>query len=161
MSSERLHPAVDSDTDIHIQTGDEAWGLLWKNRIKVCGPQRDRNSTGRPTKTTNLDPWGSQNLNQQPKCINGLNSGIPSHMQQMCSLTFMWVLNNQNRVYPKCCCLYMGYVILAGLSGRGSAQPSRDFKCQDWRICRRTLNFSEEKRSGIEEGLWAGAGRRQ
>jgi hypothetical protein len=29
-----------TDTDIHSQTIDGAWGLLWKNRRKDYGPQR-------------------------------------------------------------------------------------------------------------------------
>ena len=33
----------------------------------------------------------------------------------MCSLVFMWVLNNWSGGYPKSCCLYVGYVLLAGL----------------------------------------------
>jgi hypothetical protein len=30
-------------------------------------PERDRNATGRPTESANLDPLGSQNLNHEPK----------------------------------------------------------------------------------------------
>jgi hypothetical protein len=26
---------------------------------RISGPEGDRNFTGRPTETTNLDPWGS------------------------------------------------------------------------------------------------------
>jgi hypothetical protein len=36
-------------------------------------------------------------------------------MQQMCSLVFMWVLNNWSRGgggYPKSCCLYMEHVLV-------------------------------------------------
>ncbi|XP_076783213.1 uncharacterized protein LOC143440362 isoform X1 [Arvicanthis niloticus] len=54
-----------TDTDTHSQTVDGAWGLLWKNRRKDCSPERNRNSTGRPTESANLDPWGSQRLNHQ------------------------------------------------------------------------------------------------
>ena len=36
---------------------------------KDCRPEGDRNSTGRPTESTNLDPWGSQSLNHQPKNV--------------------------------------------------------------------------------------------
>lgn len=38
MSSERLHAAADlkTDADIHSQTVDGAWGLLWKNRRKMA-----------------------------------------------------------------------------------------------------------------------------
>ena len=38
-----------TDADTHSQTVDGAWGLLWKNRRKDCGPQGDRDSTGKPT----------------------------------------------------------------------------------------------------------------
>jgi hypothetical protein len=29
---------------------------------RIVGPKGDENSTGRPTESTNLDPWGSQGL---------------------------------------------------------------------------------------------------
>ena len=60
-SSERQ--LTQTDTDTHSQTVGGAWGLLWKNKRKNCGPKMDENSTGRSTKSTNLDPWGSQGLN--------------------------------------------------------------------------------------------------
>ena len=94
---------------------DGAWGLFWENRRKDCIPSGDRNSTGRPTESTNLDSWGSQRMSHQPKNIHRLNLGLPVHMLQMCSLTFMWVLNNFSVGYPKSCCLYVGYVLLARL----------------------------------------------
>jgi hypothetical protein len=34
LSSERIHPAADSDTDTHSKSVDGAWGLLRKNRKK-------------------------------------------------------------------------------------------------------------------------------
>ena len=66
-------------------------------------------------KSTNLDPWGSQSLNHQPKNIHGLNLGLFTHMKQMCRLVFVWVLNNWNRGYPQSSFLYVGYVLLARL----------------------------------------------
>jgi hypothetical protein len=53
-------------------------------RGRFEGPEGDRNSKGRPTESTNLDPWGSQNLNHQPKNIHRLDLGLPTHMQQLC-----------------------------------------------------------------------------
>ena len=47
---------------------------------RIEGPEGDRNSTGRPTESTNLDPWGSQRLNHQPKNIHRLDLGLPAHM---------------------------------------------------------------------------------
>ena len=41
------------------------------------GPRGDKNSTGRPTESTNLDPWGSQRLNHQPKNIHELDLVFP------------------------------------------------------------------------------------
>ena len=34
---------------------------------RIVGLKGDRNSTERPTESTNLDPWGSQRMNHQPK----------------------------------------------------------------------------------------------
>jgi hypothetical protein len=45
---------------------------------KIVGPKGDRNSIG--TESTNLDPWGSQSLNHQPKNIHGLDLGLPIYM---------------------------------------------------------------------------------
>jgi hypothetical protein len=36
--------------------------------------------TGRPTESTNLNSWGSQSLNHQPKNIHGLAIGLPEHI---------------------------------------------------------------------------------
>lgn len=41
---------------------------------------------------------------------------LHAHMDQMYILVLLWVLNTCSRSYLKCCCLYVGYVILAGLS---------------------------------------------
>jgi hypothetical protein len=34
---------------------------------RITGPEGVRNSTGKPTESTNLHPWDSQRLNYQPK----------------------------------------------------------------------------------------------
>jgi len=47
---------------------------------RIVGPEGDRNSTGRPTETTNLDPWGSQILIHEPKNIHRLDLGLPAHI---------------------------------------------------------------------------------
>jgi hypothetical protein len=59
---------------------------------RIAGPKGDRNFTGRPTESTNLEPWGSQSLNHQRKDVYGLYLSIHSHMYQMFNLLFMWVL---------------------------------------------------------------------
>ena len=74
-----------------------------------------------------------------------------------CSLTFMWVPKEQNRDYPKSCCLYVRYVLLAGLPclasmlQRGSTQPLRDLKCWD-----RVGVAHMLRGGGMREGLWEG-----
>ena len=108
MSSDRLHAAADSVKYRHPQkTGDGVWGLLWKNRRKDCGPKGNRNSKGRPT---DLDPWGSQSLNYQPKNIHRLNLGLPAQIHQMINMVFLWVLKNSSWAYPKT--LHIRYVLL-------------------------------------------------
>ena len=52
LSFERFHPAA-----LHSQTLDGAWGLLWKSWGRTKSPVGDRNSTGRPTESTNQEPW--------------------------------------------------------------------------------------------------------
>jgi hypothetical protein len=71
--------ASDSNADAHGQTVDGDWGLLWKNKGEgLWAPKGiDRNSTEKPTESTNLDPWGSQRLNHQPKNIHGHNLPPP------------------------------------------------------------------------------------
>jgi hypothetical protein len=36
---------------------------------RIVGPKEDRKSIGRPTESSNLDPWGSQRLKPKPKTI--------------------------------------------------------------------------------------------
>ena len=73
------HQLTQRDADTHSQTVDRTSGLFWKNRKKDSGPEGDRNSTGRQIDSTNLDCWGSQRLNHQPKSIHGLHLGLPAH----------------------------------------------------------------------------------
>jgi hypothetical protein len=40
---------------------------------RIAGPKGNRNSTKRPKESTNLNPWGPQSLNHQPKNIHGLD----------------------------------------------------------------------------------------
>jgi hypothetical protein len=98
-----------------------------KNWGKVCGPERDMNSTGRPTVSANLVPCGSQRLSHQPKNIHSLDLALPGrpHTEQICTLACMWLPNNWCWGYPNSCCLHMRYILLAGLPCLASV----------WRIC--------------------------
>ena len=110
-----------------IQT-NSGWSL-GRNRRKDCGPEGDRNSTGRPVASTNLNPWGSQRLDCQPKNVYCLDLG-PLHISsKMSSLVFIWIPSNWSRDYAKSCCLYVGYVLLPGLpclASVGEVTPSLD-----------------------------------
>jgi hypothetical protein len=44
------------------------------------GTKGDRNSTGRPIESTNLDPWGTQCLNHQPNNIFVVDLGFSTNM---------------------------------------------------------------------------------
>ena len=117
LSSERCHPAADSDRCRYPQASStRSLGTLMEEQEKRLWPQGNGNSTGSPADSTNLDPWGSPRLNYQPKNIHRLDLDLPAHIQQMCSLVFLWVLNNRTWGCPKRFCLTVGCVLLAELS---------------------------------------------
>ena len=87
------------------------------------GCKVDRNSIGRQTESTNLDPWGSQSLNHQPKNTYGLDLGLP---------TFMYLLDLHvgpeqleqglsQKLLPVCGICSSSWAALSGLSERGCA----------------------------------------
>ena len=82
---------------------------------RIADSTMDKNCTRRPTESTNLNPWVSQSLSHQTKNIHGLDLGLSAHMEQMCRLVFMWAMNSWDRAYTKSSCLYIGYILLAGL----------------------------------------------
>jgi len=62
--------SAERDAETHkqwMEPGD-SYGRIGERIAGLKG----RNATGRPTESTNLHPWGSQRLNQQPKGIHGL-----------------------------------------------------------------------------------------
>jgi hypothetical protein len=72
----------------------------------------------------------------------------------------MWVLDNWNSDYPKICCLYVGYVVLARLPCLASVREEvyslcRDLKCQGQGIYRGGLGGLPAQ-EGMGEGLWKG-----
>jgi hypothetical protein len=82
LSSERLHPAADSDRYRHPQP-NSGWSLATVNgrtEGRIVDLEDDRYTIGRPTELTNLVPWDSQSLNHQPKNRHRLDLGLPAHM---------------------------------------------------------------------------------
>ena len=73
LSFERFHPAADVDRcrDSQPNTGQSFRNLIDKLGEMIDSPKVDRNSTGRPTESTNLGLWGSQSLNHQPRAYKG------------------------------------------------------------------------------------------
>jgi hypothetical protein len=59
-----------------IKCGD-SYGRVGR---RIASPKGDRNSAGRPTESTNLDPWDSQILNHQTKKMYRLDLGLPTHL---------------------------------------------------------------------------------
>jgi hypothetical protein len=80
----------------------------------IEGPKGDRNSTGRPTESSNLDPWSSQRTNHQPKSTHGLDLGFCTYLADV-KFCLHVDPNNWNGGYLKSCCLSVGYILLAGL----------------------------------------------
>jgi hypothetical protein len=99
---------------------------------RTSDPKGDRNSIGRPTESTNLDPWRSQRLSHQPKehtwagprppCSDvqlGLHVG-PEQLE--------WELSE--KLLPVHGICSTRWAALSGLSGRRSAYSRSDLKCQ-------------------------------
>jgi hypothetical protein len=109
------------------------------------------NSTGRPTESTNPDPWGSQRLNQQPKSIHGVDLVLSA---QMCSLVFMWVLQLEwglsQKLLPVCGICSSSWATLSGFSGRGNRKclALETLEVAGWGDIQGTPTHSEEKRRG-------------
>lgn len=81
LSSERLYLATDLDRyRHHSQIVDGSWASYGRIGGRIVGPDRDRNSIGRPAESTNLDLWGSPSLIHQPKNIHSLDLGLPTHV---------------------------------------------------------------------------------
>jgi hypothetical protein len=121
------HQLTQTDADTHSQIGMELGDSYGRIGRRVAGPKGDRNSTGRPTESTNLDPWGLSE-SEPPNKEHRLDLGLPAHMKQMCSLAFMWVLNNWSRGLSQkllpVCGIYSIWAVLSSLSGRGSLTES-------------------------------------
>jgi len=65
VSSERLHQQL---TQIQIPTAKqcmEFWESYGRIGGRIVGPRGERNSTRRPSESTNLVPWGFQSLNHR------------------------------------------------------------------------------------------------
>ena len=53
-----MQQLTQTDAGTHSQTVNGVWGLLCKNGRKDCSPEGDKNSIGRTTESTNLEPLG-------------------------------------------------------------------------------------------------------
>jgi hypothetical protein len=71
----------------------------------LWAPERDRNSIGRPTQSTNLDPWGLSETEPSTKKLD--TQAEPRLTPCSCAadvqlgLHIMWVLNNWSGAIPK------------------------------------------------------------
>jgi hypothetical protein len=91
----------------------------------IADPQGDRNSTGRPTESTNLDSWSCQILNHQPKNIH--IGPRPPHSYAAYVQLGLHVGPEQLEcgIYQKLLSIHgicsSSWDALSGLNGRGSA----------------------------------------
>ena len=49
---------MDTDADIQSQTLGGSWGVLWKSEDRTEQARGVKDTTRRPTESTNLGPWG-------------------------------------------------------------------------------------------------------
>jgi hypothetical protein len=88
--SERLHPADETDEEIHCQRLVRAGESYGRGRGRIEGARNVKNTT-RPIKSTNLGTCGL--METKSPIIEQAWDGPrpPTHMWLMCSLVFMWV----------------------------------------------------------------------
>jgi hypothetical protein len=71
---------MERDAETHIQTlagALKSYGRVWG---RIMGPEEDSDSTGKPTKSTNLDPWGCPETESSTKELAGAGPRPPTHM---------------------------------------------------------------------------------
>jgi len=59
--------------------------------IELSEPEGSRTPQGRPTELANLDPWRLTGTEALAKDHAGAGSRQLTHLEQMCSVVFMWV----------------------------------------------------------------------
>ena len=71
LSSKRLHPAADGNRckDPQSNARQTLGSLMEDLEEGLKNPKWERDSSKRPTESTDLALWGSQRLNHQPKSI--------------------------------------------------------------------------------------------
>jgi len=84
LSSEKHVADTDRCRDPQQNSGWSSGSLKEEMGEGLRGPEGDRKSIGRPTMSTNLDPWCSQRPNHQPKSIQELDLSPPIH-KHICS----------------------------------------------------------------------------
>jgi hypothetical protein len=103
---------------------DGTWRLLWKNK-KNCGPEGDRNSTGRSIESTKLDPGCSQSP-EPPTREHAWAGPRPPHTYVVDVQLGLYVGPEQmeqglsQNLLPVDGICSFSWAVLSGLSGRGS-----------------------------------------
>jgi len=99
-------------------------------------PKEDRGTTGRPIESTNLNPWGYQRLNHQPKSEYGLDLE-PLNICSRCAAWPSYDFPNWSEGCPWICCLSAcrscalnwATLALSGLGERWERMCLSDFMC--------------------------------
>jgi hypothetical protein len=103
-----------TDTDTHSQWWIETEDSYRRNGGRIVGPEGNRNSIGRPTESTNLDPWGSES---EPPTKEHTQAGPRSPHTYVADVQLDLLVGPEQLEwgYPKSCCLHVGYILLVGL----------------------------------------------
>lgn len=103
----------------------------WSIEEKIGGPEGDRNTTGRPTESTIVVPWGLL-LETEPltKKHTWIGPRGPAHMKQICSLVFMHVFQQfeqgpSRNLLCACGSHPLNWAALTRVSGRGCARVGK------------------------------------
>jgi hypothetical protein len=125
---------------------------IWTVQGRIKGLKGDRNSTVRPTESTNLDPYGFSETEPLTKEHAQTGPRITTCIEEMCSTVFIPLTTRVGAISKAVVCLES--FPLTGLpccNEIGSAKPCRDLICQG-RDTQKRLPLSLRRRGGGNEG---------
>ena len=135
LESHYLAANLDRCRDPHPSRGWRLGPILEVFREGLRDPKGDRNNAGRPTESTNLNPWGSQSWNTIYEHKLDLAS-IPLHRIYVAVVQIVLHMGTKQlepglswKLFPFSKICYFSWTVLSGLSKRESAWLCRDLFC--------------------------------
>ena len=116
---------MDTDADIQSQTLGGSWGVLWKSEDRTEQARGVKDTTRRPTESTNLGTWKLTETEPPTKEHAGLGLGPLCICSRCTAYSSFGSPSNWSRVCLWLCYLPLNIFPLAGLSFLDSVEEDR------------------------------------